>query len=188
MIRKSILALIVLIGLATIGILVIGNPRGMSQYRQHIKSCFSDGQGLRDGAAVRISGVEVGRVQRVKVDPQRKDCLVEVTMDLATPYEIRIPKDSTVELGTAGVLGETYVGIDSRLALGEPIENYGYLKGKPGSPNPSIEDLIKHLTTTLGSAKALEDCLDRTPKPTTAPLPPPPQGKHKSRPARFESP
>jgi hypothetical protein len=44
MLRKSVLALIVITGLAAIGILFIGNV-GWS--RQELKSCFRDVQGSR---------------------------------------------------------------------------------------------------------------------------------------------
>jgi ABC-type transporter Mla subunit MlaD len=33
-------------------------------------------------------------------------------MFISTPYELKIPADSTVSLATAGVLGETYAEID----------------------------------------------------------------------------
>src|SRR5271170_4050713 len=106
MLRKSILVLMIVTGLAAIASLLI-NPLGY--FRQDIKSCFDDAAGLRAGAAVRIAGVDVGTVRSVRANPQNKSCPAEVEMALATTYEIRIPKDSTTETNTAGLLGETYL-------------------------------------------------------------------------------
>jgi len=150
MFRKSILTLIVVIGLAAIGSLFI-NP--FHYHRQGIKSCFDDVQGLRAGAPVRLAGVEVGTVQSVRANPQRKDCPAEAEMRLATPYEIKIPRDSIAGLGTAGVLGETYVEIDTTQTSGQPVENYGYLKSRPSIPPTSFEDYLKALASVLGAAK-----------------------------------
>jgi ABC-type transporter Mla subunit MlaD len=146
MFRKSILALIVVIGLAAIGSLFINQFR---YHRQEIKSCFDDVQGLRAGGPVRLAGVEVGTVQSVRANPQRKDCPAEVEMRLATTYEIKIPRDSIAGLGTAGVLGETYVEIDTTQSSGQPVENYGYLKSRPSIPPTSFEDYLKALDRDL---------------------------------------
>jgi len=138
--RKSILVLIIVVGVAAIGTLFI-NPLRYS--RQDIKSCFDDAGGLRAGAAVRIAGVDVGTVRSVRANPQNKNCPAEIEMAVATAYEIRIPKDSLAEINSAGLLGEVDVNIDTTRASGEPIENYGYLKGKPSKTTLSLGDQLK---------------------------------------------
>src|SRR5277367_4926536 len=127
MTRRSIWVLMIVVGVAVLGGLFIDPAR---YSRQNIKSCFDDADGLRAGAAVRIAGVDVGRVRSVRASPQNKNCPAEVEMALTTPYEIRIPKDSIAETNIAGLLGEVYVNIDATQASGAPIENYGYLKSK----------------------------------------------------------
>jgi ABC-type transporter Mla subunit MlaD len=168
MFRKSILALIVVIGLAAIGSLFINSFR---YHRQEIKSCFNDVHGLREGAPVRVAGVDVGTVCRVRADPQRKDCPAEVEMALATTYEIRIPKDSIAGIETAGVLGESFVSIDAFQASGSPIENYGYLKSRPSIPPTSFEDYLKALASVLGTAKDAKEA-DKGIRSPTAPSSP----------------
>lgn len=56
---------------------------------------------------------------------------------LNTPYELRIPAGSLVSTETAGVLGETFVGIDVSTASGPPVRN--------GAELPSRQ--TKRLTT-----------------------------------------
>ncbi len=138
MVRKLTLVLMIVVGLAAIGSLLI-NPLRYS--RQTIKSCFDDAGGLRSGAPVRIAGVNVGTVRSVRANPQNKNCPAEVEMALATTYEIRIPKDSIAETNTAGLIGEVYVNIDSTQASGAPIENY--LKSRTSKTTLSLGDQLK---------------------------------------------
>ncbi len=168
MFRKSILVLIVVVGLAAIGSLFI-NP--FRYHRQQIKSCFNDVQGLREGGPVRLAGVDIGTVHRVRADPQKKDCPAEVEMALATAYEIRIPKDSIAGIETAGLLGEPYVDIDVTQAVGGPTENYGYLKSKQSKPTASLGNHLKALDLILRLVEASKekDQEKETPKTNVSP-------------------
>ena len=179
MLRKATLVLIVAVGLAAIAIVFVS---GSPYARKHLKTCFADAQGLRSGAAVRIAGVEVGSVRRMHVNPERKDCPAEVEMDTATSYEIKIPKDSVVELATAGVLGETYVEIDTAYALGSPLEDYGYLKSKPAVPALSVEDYRKDFGSLIGRVStALAEKMKGSQDPTIQSLPSTPTARQNCR-------
>src|ERR1700751_1578194 len=83
-----------------------------------LKSYFDDAQGLRNGAPVRLSGVDVGNVTAVRVVPNKPAAAVEVVMKVTTKYSFDVRKDSVTALSTAGVLGETYINIDSSHAKG----------------------------------------------------------------------
>lgn len=48
-----------------------------------------------------------------------------VTMLRQTPYELKIPINSIVMLGTARLLGETYPVIEIRYGSGLPVEMEG---------------------------------------------------------------
>lgn len=170
MLRRSIVVLMVIVGLAAIGSLFVGNVR---LSRQRLKSCFSDVQGLRGGAEVRIAGVDVGTVRSVRANPQNKNCPAEVEMDLATSYELRVPKDAIAAIETAGILGESYVDIDASQTSGPPVENYGYLKGKTTKPL-STEDILKALDRGL---KIIDRSTapEKTPKGSAMPPAQPPK-------------
>jgi ABC-type transporter Mla subunit MlaD len=150
-IRKSILVLMVVLGVVTVAIVLMDIP---GHARRHVKSCIENSQGLRAGAPVRIAGVEVGIVRGVRLNLQRKDCIVEIDMGLTVSDKVEIPNDSLVELATAGVLGETYVDIDAFHAIGPPVEDYGYLKSRTANPPPFLESIIRGLEVTLGMAAA----------------------------------
>jgi phospholipid/cholesterol/gamma-HCH transport system substrate-binding protein len=69
---------------------------------------FDNIGGLRVRAPVKSAGVVVGRVEGIAFDNQT--LRARVTMRLDKRYEF--PKDSSVSILTAGLLGEQYVGID----------------------------------------------------------------------------
>ncbi len=169
MLRKSILVLMIVVGLAAIGSLFI-NP--LRYFRLNVESCFDDAGGLRAGAAVRIAGVDVGTVRSVRANPQSKNCPAEVEMVVATIYEIRVPKDSIAEINTAGLLGEVYVNIDTTQASGAPIENYGYLKSKPSKAALSLGDQLKAADVLLRLVWTLKETEKEVPKDTSAPTHP----------------
>ncbi len=161
MTRKLILGLIVAVGMVAIGSLFVNRLR----YSHHdLKSCFDDAGGLRAGAPVRIAGVDVGTVHSVRANPQNKTCPAEVEMVLATSYEIRVPRDSIVEIETAGLLGEAYVNIDTTQASGAPIENYGYLKSKHARSTLSLGEQVRAADVALRLVQALKEAEKEVPK------------------------
>jgi len=96
-----------------------------------LRAYFTNAMGLKERAAVRLAGVDIGSVTSVRARPELKEEPVEVVMVLNPPYELKIPSDATAELETAGVLGETFVEIDTRSANGPPIGPNSILKTKP---------------------------------------------------------
>jgi ABC-type transporter Mla subunit MlaD len=144
--RKIILALIVAVGIAVLSLFAV-QKHAYSQ--RVIKSCLIDAKGLRSGAGVRIAGVDVGIVRSVRANTEDRACPAEIEMDIATAYELKIPKDSLVEVQSGGLLGPPLISIDISHASGEPIENYGYLKSKPTVPADNIGDHLKVLDQTL---------------------------------------
>jgi phospholipid/cholesterol/gamma-HCH transport system substrate-binding protein len=117
--RSQVVRVAAIVG-ATILALFLLVPRSTAP-RMVIKAYFTNAMGLRDGAAVRLAGVDIGSVKSVHARPELKEAPVEVVMVLSSPDGMKIPNDSTVSLETAGVLGETFVEIDATKASGPPI-------------------------------------------------------------------
>ncbi len=85
---------------------------------------FQNAGGLTDRAKVTMSGVTIGRVTRIYLDPKRFDAVVEMNID---PKVNQISTDSAASILTAGLLGEKYIGItlgaeDKYLKEGSEIE------------------------------------------------------------------
>jgi phospholipid/cholesterol/gamma-HCH transport system substrate-binding protein len=83
---------------------------------------FDNIGGLKPRAAVKSSGVVVGRVESITFDD--KSFRAHVTLEMENRYHF--PKDSSLKILTSGLLGEQYIGIeagadDKALAAGDTI-------------------------------------------------------------------
>ncbi len=109
--------LTVLVACITLGVLIflMSGTGGLFTTKIELKSYFDDANGLRVGAPVRLAGVDIGNVAGIRVvsDKGKQLTPVEVTMKVNTRYLFNLRKDSLTLLSTAGVLGETYINIDS---------------------------------------------------------------------------
>src|SRR6201987_465188 len=121
-----------------------------------LKSYFDDAQGLRNGAPVRLSGVDVGNITAVRVVPNKPATPVEVVMKVTTKYNFSIRKDSVTALSTAGVLGETYINIDSAHAKGPEARDGDTLATRE---TPDIQDVVR---ASQGTLQILDALLKRT--------------------------
>jgi phospholipid/cholesterol/gamma-HCH transport system substrate-binding protein len=103
--------LFVVIGAAALLFLALkaGNLLSLSfepVYR--ISARFDNIGGLKARAAVKSAGVVVGRVTRISFDDKSFQATVEMEME----QRFAFPKDSSVKILTAGLLGEQYLGIE----------------------------------------------------------------------------
>lgn len=57
-------------------------------------------------------------------------CPGAVEMELRTPYELKIPRDSVAYTTNAGVFGPTYLEIDVQGASGPPVQSGGQLPSR----------------------------------------------------------
>jgi phospholipid/cholesterol/gamma-HCH transport system substrate-binding protein len=77
-----------------------------STYR--VVARFDNIGGLKPRAAVKSAGVVVGRVASISFDD--KTFQASVALDMESRYAF--PKDSSLKILTAGLLGEQYIGIE----------------------------------------------------------------------------
>jgi len=80
-----------------------------SQGAYTVTAEFSNIGGLKVGSAISLSGVKIGRVRSIEIDPKSYEAVV--TMQLSGKYN-NIPEDSSAKILTAGLLGEQYIGIE----------------------------------------------------------------------------
>ncbi|QYF95327.1 outer membrane lipid asymmetry maintenance protein MlaD [Massilia sp. PAMC28688] len=113
--RKSVdvwVGLFVLLSLAALLFLALkaGNMSALSFANTYnVVGKFENIGGLKPQAPVKSAGVVVGRVGEIKFDDKTYQALV--TLQLEAGY--KFPKDSSLKILTAGLLGEQYIGIEA---------------------------------------------------------------------------
>ncbi len=152
----------VLVALTTLAVLIflMSGSGGVFTNKIELKTYVDNASGLRVGAPVRLNGVDIGNITAVQVSPNPPNPLtpVQVTMKVNTKFHYALHKDSKTLLSTAGVLGETYVDIDSSEArLGE-AQNGDVL---PSQNVPDFSDMVRAGQGTLQNMDALLKRLDR---------------------------
>jgi phospholipid/cholesterol/gamma-HCH transport system substrate-binding protein len=154
--------IVVIAASVTLGVLILlmSGTGGFFTKKILLYSYFDNAGGLTVGAPVRLQGVDIGNVTGIRVvaDPARKLTPVQVTMKVVTKYRANLRKDSVTMLATAGVLGETYLDINSSQAHGPEAVSGDVLTTQD---TPQIQDVVRASQSTLQNLDALEKRVDR---------------------------
>jgi phospholipid/cholesterol/gamma-HCH transport system substrate-binding protein len=146
----------------TLGILVflMSGTSGLFTPRITLKSYFDNAQGVRNGAPVRLSGVDIGNITGIRIvaDKDKQLTPVEITMKVSAKYSYDLRRDSMTSLDTAGVLGETYLEIESAQAVGAPAQDGDTL---PTQVHPDFNQVVRASQSTLENMDALLKRADR---------------------------
>jgi phospholipid/cholesterol/gamma-HCH transport system substrate-binding protein len=140
-----------------------------------VYSYLKDVNGLKPGAPVHLSGVEVGSVREVEFAGADAPAPVRVTLNIRSDVQDRITTTSLVTVGSLGVLGEKLLDVQPGVG-GTPIQDLGVVPGEAeGDPikgiltdasatMKDIRDLAHELQGgegTLGALLKREDVHDR---------------------------
>ena len=132
--------------LVAMAVLVVAHLPHVRLHRRPVRAqdpaplLLCNAAGLKDGAPVTLEGVTIGNVIHVRVIPARNPTPVEVTMQVGYEYMDGLHTDSTAVIAQAGVLGDSYVDINSSKATGPQPANDAELKAAGA---PSIQDVIR---------------------------------------------
>lgn len=124
-----------------------------------LRSYFANAAGLKNGAPVTLQGVTIGNVTRMKVDPAHNPTPVQVTMEVSRDALDGLHTDSTATIAQAGVLGDSYVDIDSTQATGPPPSLDG-VTVLAASSSPTTQDVIRTAQGAIVKVQQLTDKLD----------------------------
>jgi len=125
--KEFLVGLFVLVGLIAVAALSfrVGNlGANDSGEGYQVLAKFENIGGLTSKAPVRMSGVTIGRVVSISIDPE--DYTAKVLMQLSAEHS-NLPLDTSASILTAGLLGSQYVGLepgaeDDYLKEGDEIE------------------------------------------------------------------
>ena len=84
---------------------VTGGGRSGGSYEVSAK--FGEAGGIQAGAKVTVSGVKVGSVISVAIDPKNYMAVVRLSVDNA----VKLPSDSTAKITSDGLLGGNHITI-----------------------------------------------------------------------------
>ncbi len=146
--------------LALLLFLMSGGISGLFSRRITLTSYFDNAEGLRPGAPVRLSGVDIGNVVKIVIVPDKDKQFtpVEIIMKVSTKYSFNLRRDTLTSLETAGVLGETFMDMDSSQAIGPPAQNGDTL---PTRVHPDFNEVVRSSQSTLQNMDALLKRADR---------------------------
>ena len=144
-----LVAMLIVTGLI---ILMSGNTGGLFAQKTTLRAYFDNAAGLKDGAPVTLEGVTIGNVTHIRIVPERGPTPVEVTMRVGHEYIDGLHASSTASIAQAGVLGDSFVDINSLNATGPPPGNNEELKT---SSAPSMNQIRFFSSSALASAPKL---------------------------------
>lgn len=148
----ALIAVAVLIGLI---FLMSRSAGGLFAGKVDLRAFFANAAGIEAGAPVTLQGVTIGNVKRIRVTPSHNPTPVEVIMEVGSNSLPDLHTDSRATIAQAGVLGNSYVDIDSTQATGPQPANNAVL---PSSISPTVQELIG---SSQVSIKDLQDLLER---------------------------
>jgi phospholipid/cholesterol/gamma-HCH transport system substrate-binding protein len=140
---------VVAIALTAALVFSVGGQAGLfSWQRIKLRTTFDDVRGLKEGAVVRLAGVEVGKVTDVSFGTKGIDIMMEVNDDVQS----RITTDSTAAIGSLSLLGEPIIDITPG-RTGTPITDGGFIN--PGRSPSAISDVAASANRSLEEATKL---------------------------------
>jgi phospholipid/cholesterol/gamma-HCH transport system substrate-binding protein len=150
--------LFVLLGLAALVYLTLklgaGEFVGGDTYA--LEARFANTGGLSQGALVMLAGVNVGRVESIRLDPADYSAIVEMRVRAG----VNLPSDTMASIKTSGLIGDKYIA----LAPGAEEEFLGPSARITETESAvELESLISKMA--FGSVPEGETGADPTPQP-----------------------
>ncbi len=150
------LLVIVALMIFMVAIFYITGPGKLLAGKYTLVTYLPEAQGLKEGAPVRLAGVEVGNVDRVQLSPYRGDPArsVAITMRVLKSYKQDIRGDSKASLITEGLLGERMVDITRGSPQAPELKDGGTVQGKEEA---AIKLIIERTNEVVSNLSVMTD-------------------------------
>jgi len=167
--------LLVLIAIAVLVVLILNASGEINPFKSHLhlRARFADANGLREGSEVRLAGVRIGKVSRLRLmtasevgtapNPQKIEVFLTIDTKIdGVPATDRIRNDSTANQASPSILGsEMIINITPGTALGQPVSENFLLPSTSGS---TMSDLATSGTDLAQRLSKLSDQLNEVVK------------------------
>ena len=137
--------------LLVVGIFMLGNKEALFKPTFIVKAYFHNIEGLRNGAPVKLSGIDAGAVQDIRVVGDTVS-LIEVNMRLLDEIRHFITVNTQAEIQTEGLVGNKFVSLKVGEGGAEPIEDGGVILAKEPV---SFADIIQETQGIMGYTKEM---------------------------------
>lgn len=158
--RNFRVGLFVLAGLCFSGLVIflIGDERRLFESSVEFRAKFSDVQGLKSGAPVRMGGVDVGHVSGVGYGKTPGDTTIYVKLSIVRFEAGRVKTDSIAKVAAKGLLGDKMIEItkgkaEASIPPGSDIrsEEPGDMFGKVGGMADKADLVLDNINKVTGS-------------------------------------
>jgi phospholipid/cholesterol/gamma-HCH transport system substrate-binding protein len=167
--------LLVLIAIVVLVVLILNASGNLNPFASHLRlrARFADANGLREGSEVRLAGVRIGKVDRIRLltasevgtapNPQKVEAFLTIDSKIdGIPASERIRTDSTAQQAAPSILGsEMMINITPGTALGKPVTENFLLPSTSGS---TMGDLATSGTDLAQRLSKLSDQLNEVVK------------------------
>ncbi len=141
--------MVIICAIILVGLTVMAGSFSLFKEQYKLKAVFTNVAGIQTDASVRLGGVEVGKVNSVRlVYTKEGDTKVFVGLELDSNAKIR--EGAIAGITTLGLMGETYIAL-SHGDKGAPFIKAGTTI--PGKDPVSMDAIIDEATSTMEVAK-----------------------------------
>lgn len=130
-----------------VAILMVGGDSSLFNRNVPYFARFETGEGLIKGAKVVLSGVTIGAIEEILIQPETKN--IRINVGVSKRYADLLRQSTTAEVRTMGVLGDKYIALTPG-AMDDPVLNPGEeIKTKEGGGFSQILSQGETLMTSL---------------------------------------
>ena len=107
---ETTVGIFVAVGLLCVGYMTVklGKVSFFEQDTYPIYARFTSVSGLKVGSPIEIFGIQVGKVEKLQIDPEREMALVRIDIHKG----IKVFDDGSASIKTAGLIGDKFIKID----------------------------------------------------------------------------
>lgn len=127
----------VAVGIVLFTVMFAGNIEQVFAPKAKFYATFTDIRGLREGAPVWFSGVEIGSVKSISFNTEK---MIEVEMSVSTEALRFFKQDSRANILTLGLLGDKYVEITPGSRETEALRPGGVIGGQT---TIEVQDIVR---------------------------------------------
>ena len=135
-------------------VLVLAQKKHVFEHRVVIHTVFQEVEGLREGAPVRLSGVNIGTVSRIAFAKEKRASSIQVDLEISRASLARIGTDSVARIGTQGLLGDKIIELSVSESATDALEPGATINSQEPA---DFNKIIQQASIVLEKARVVAD-------------------------------